>query len=185
MQICIANLFLSESRWHLCKKSQVWFLVFNAPQLSCVPVTLPPPRNYMVFAIFLDLQGVRLQVPQNTYKERTRSSEFIFSPALLIHRKQSRYPETVSEDIPWQHLVCKYPSWSCAAGQEKGLFLWHLFWNIHQLRTPGIYFLHLPCVFVGSLPCFLPRWNSLGCVTMVLFHGVAFQEEQQSSQSWG
>lgn len=33
MQICIANLFLSESRWHLCKKSQVWFSDFNAPQL--------------------------------------------------------------------------------------------------------------------------------------------------------
>lgn len=138
------------------------------------PVTLPPPRNYMVFAIILALWRVRLQVPQTTYKERTRS-EFTLSPALWIHRKQSRHPETVSEDIPWQHLICKCPSWSCAAGQEKGLFLWHLFWNIHQLRRPGIYFPYLPCVFVGCLPSILPWWNILGCVTVVFFHGVALQ----------
>lgn len=156
MQICIANLFLSESRWHLCKKSQVWFLVFNAPQLpqgashtSC--------RQKLRLCNFFRFRKNQTPVPSDYIEREDKIFRIHSFPSSVNPQKRVK----TSWDCIWRHpMATRDLQMSrvklCCWKKEKGLFLWHLFWNIHQLRRPGIYFLYLPCVFVGSLPSIVP-----------------------------
>lgn len=169
---------------------------------------LSPPRNYMVFAVFLDLRRARLQVSQTAYKERGRmnwTSEFILSPALWIHRKQSRHPEIVSANIPWQNLCHGGPLFLFTKAKPGQGSLWCrtsllnlcCWTGARSLPAASIleypsaleawYLLSLPyhaCLW-AACPPFYPAevfWGGLQrCSSM---EGL-FREEQQSAQTWG
>lgn len=158
-----------------------------------VPFSCSPPRNYMVFAIFLDLQRPRLQVPQTAYKERT--SELIFRIHSFTHTVNPQQTVKASWDC-----ICKHPMatpgqgilW-CRTSLLK-LCCWRGAGSLPAafiLEYPSaeeawylLSLLHHACLW-AACPPFYPAEVFWGRLQWSFPMEGLFREEQQSAQSWG
>lgn len=152
--------------------------------------SLSPPRNYIILAIFLDLWRPRLQVPQTMYEEGMSELNFRIHSFTCTWNPQETVKTSwgcickcpMAKSMPWRPLFLFTKARPGQGGLWCRMSLLKLrcwtgakFRNVHQLWRPCIYFPYFSMHVFWQLDLHFTLLKHLRRVTMVLFHGGAFQ----------